>query len=92
MFHTLDRITVVHSDQRLLVHYFGGGEVLFDFKPLVERGGVFAKLADPRFFAQAAVGERGRYIEWPGELDFCADALWEQGRQASGYPVELRRG
>jgi hypothetical protein len=22
------------------------------------------------------VGERGRSIEWPGEIDFCADALW----------------
>jgi hypothetical protein len=22
------------------------------------------------------VGEGGRSLEWPGELDFCADALW----------------
>ena len=87
MFHTIDRITV-QSDQRLLVHYFGGGEVIFDFKPLIERGGVFARLADPRFFAQAAVGERGRSIEWPGGLDFCADALWEQGQQVCSCSAE----
>jgi hypothetical protein len=38
--------------------------------------GVFAAFADPVFFAQVRVGERGRSLEWPGELDFCADALW----------------
>jgi hypothetical protein len=38
--------------------------------------GVFARLADPAFFRQVHVGEGGRSLEWPGELDFCADALW----------------
>jgi hypothetical protein len=30
------------------------------------------------------VGEGGRYIEWPGELDFCADALWLQEHAHAG--------
>jgi hypothetical protein len=38
--------------------------------------GVFAAFSDPALFAQARVGERGRSLEWPGEIDFCADALW----------------
>src|SRR5437764_12424042 len=38
--------------------------------------GVFGALSDPAFFAQARIGEGGRSLEWPGELDFCADALW----------------
>jgi hypothetical protein len=38
--------------------------------------GVFAAFSDPAFFAQARVGEGGRSLEWPGERDFCADALW----------------
>lgn len=29
--------------------------------------------------AQVAVGENGRYVEWPGGLDFCADALRQTG-------------
>lgn len=33
-------------------------------------------LADPAVFANVQVGERGRSLEWPGEIDFCADALW----------------
>lgn len=38
--------------------------------------GVFATLADPATFMQVRIGERGRSLEWPGEIDFCADALW----------------
>jgi hypothetical protein len=45
------------------------------FRHLVGKG-VFAAFSDPAFFAQARIGEGGRSLEWPGELDFCADALW----------------
>ena len=38
--------------------------------------GVFAPLADPEFFGKVVVGPRGRSLEWPDEIDFCADALW----------------
>lgn len=79
MLPTIDRITV-RPNQQLLLQYAGGEEVLVDFQSVIERGGVFASLADPQFFAQVKVGERGRYIEWPGNLDFCADALWQQGQ------------
>jgi hypothetical protein len=42
----------------------------------VAGNGVFASLADPAVFARVRVGEHGRSLEWPGEIDFCADALW----------------
>ena len=45
------------------------------FRHLVGKG-VFAAFSDPAFFTQARIGEGGRSLEWPGELDFCADALW----------------
>ena len=38
--------------------------------------GVFVAVRDPPVFAQVRVGERGRSLEWPGEIDLCADALW----------------
>jgi hypothetical protein len=40
--------------------------------------GVFAPWSDYAFFRRAAIGEKGRVLAWPGELDFCADALWLQ--------------
>lgn len=52
-----------------------GQTTVNSFARLVGKG-VFAAFADPAFFAQVRVGEGGRSLEWPGELDFCADALW----------------
>jgi hypothetical protein len=52
-----------------------GETIVSSFRHLVGKG-VFTAFADPAFFAQARIGEGGRSLEWPGELDFCADALW----------------
>jgi hypothetical protein len=52
-----------------------GARTVSDFGHLVGRG-VFAELAVPTVFAKARIGDRGRSLEWPGEIDFCADALW----------------
>jgi Protein of unknown function (DUF2442) len=52
-----------------------GERTVSSFRHLVGKG-VFAAFADPAFFAQARIGDGGRSLEWPGELDFCADALW----------------
>src|ERR1035437_1566638 len=59
------------------------------FDHLVGKG-VFAAFADPAFFVQVSVGERGRSLEWPGEIDFCADALWFETHPADA-PQQARR-
>jgi NAD dependent epimerase/dehydratase family enzyme len=61
------RLRLVYSDDRIVV---------IDFTPIIQQGGVFAVLADFEVFSQVKLGQGGRYIEWLGELDFCADALW----------------
>jgi Protein of unknown function (DUF2442) len=38
--------------------------------------GVFEAFRDPAFFAKVDIRRNGRVLTWPGELDFCADALW----------------
>jgi hypothetical protein len=50
--------------------------VPMDFAPKAARGGVFAPLSDPSHFARFSIGERGRFLAWPDDLEFCADALW----------------
>lgn len=62
----------------LQIRYESGETVTADFAPVVAMGGVFTRLADDAFFAQVRIGENGRSIEWPGGLDFCADALLEE--------------
>jgi hypothetical protein len=72
--------TIVQADPlpgyKVNLVYSDGETVIADFEPLIAMGGVYSALADPDYFAQVSVGERGRFIQWPGELDFCADALW----------------
>jgi len=87
MLHTILRARP-GPNYKLHLSYADGKTVTVDFAPLVRRGGVFAPLSEPGFFAQVSVGEHGRHICWPGELEFCADALWLQG-QPDEHQAEL---
>jgi hypothetical protein len=68
-------------DYRLRVTYSDGVHVDADIRPMIERGGVFAPLADPAEFAKVVIGAHGRSIEWPNGADLCADALRLQPTQ-----------
>ena len=46
-----------------------------DFAETIHLRGVFAPMADPTFFERVHVDPTGRFITWPGDIDFCADAL-----------------
>ncbi len=52
-----------------------GAATVSSFRHLLGRG-VMRRLAEPGFFAQVQVGDRGRTLVWPGDIEFCADALW----------------
>jgi hypothetical protein len=42
-----------------------------------------ASLRDPTLFAQAAVGDWGHSIIWPGEIEIGADRLWAETLSAT---------
>src|ERR1041384_2066044 len=63
------------SNHTVGLTWANGEKTVSSFGHLVGKGG-FAAFSDPAFFAQARVTDGGRSLEWPGELDFCADALW----------------
>ena len=66
------------ENRRVRLQFADGVSCVADFAALAARGGVFAPLSDPAFFAQAVVSEDGRSLVWPGELEFCADALYTE--------------
>jgi hypothetical protein len=66
----------------LAVTWANGETTVNRFDHLVGKG-VFAAVTDPAVFTQVRVGERGRSLEWPGEIDFCADALWFETHPAA---------
>jgi hypothetical protein len=59
----------------VMITWENGETTLNHFGDIVGKG-VFAPFVDPEFFALVRVSEDGRSLEWPGGLDFCADALW----------------
>ena len=65
----------VLENYRVRLRFDDGVEEEVDFSGMVGKG-VFAPWTDYAFFQQASLGEQGRTLTWPGELDFCADALW----------------
>ncbi len=67
-----------------------GETTVSSFRHLAGKG-IFAAFSDPAFFAQARVGEGGRSLEWPGELDFCADALWFEAHPEDAPEPEPER-
>lgn len=77
----LDRLRVireVHPEQpsRLRIVYDDGQSIVLNFAPIIAKGGVLESLAEWSVFKQARRDARGRSVCWPGEIDFCADALW----------------
>ncbi|MDP9352623.1 MAG: DUF2442 domain-containing protein [Chloroflexota bacterium] len=83
MLHVVTRV-VPQADGKLQLAYRTGEVVEVDLNSLIRQGGVFAALEDPATFAQVTLGTGGRYIEWPGEVDLCADALWLTAHEQSG--------
>ena len=66
------------DDVRVKLTFESGEIAVLDFSDTIQQGGVFRPLGDAAFFRQVVVGDRGRSIEWPGGIDFCADALWQE--------------
>ena len=82
----------VLDNYRVRLRFDDGVEGEAEFSAHVGKG-VFAAWTDYGFFRQASIGERGRTLTWPGELDFCADALWLQvtGKQPEDLFPTLRK-
>jgi hypothetical protein len=80
-------VSLARSDGGLRLRFNDGVEGVFDPAPLVVRGGVFTRLADPAYLAAARIGENGRSLEFPDDVDFCADALWLKAQANAHAPA-----
>lgn len=78
---------IVLSDNRVRLKFDDGTEGEYDMTPLIARGGIFAPLADPAYFAQVTVNEDLGTIVWPNGADVCPDVLHAA---ITGEPVLTR--
>jgi hypothetical protein len=63
------------SDYTVALTWANGAQTRSNFARLAGKG-VFVPLSDPDTFKKVRVGDSGRSLVWPGDIDFCADALW----------------
>ena len=65
------------DDYTLLVDFADGKRKRFDMKPLIERGGVFARLKDLEYFRKAHVARST--VAWDEMVDIAPESLYERG-------------
>lgn len=73
----MNTIVSLATEPEAVLHltYADGKTIRVDLGDLLDAGGIFAALRNSHVFAQAALGDKGRYVEWPNGADLCADAL-----------------
>jgi hypothetical protein len=74
MLHRIKQVTP-QPDFTLLLAFANGECRQFDVKPYLDKG-VFTSLQQYEKFRQVHVSDGA--IEWPDEIDLCADMLYEQ--------------
>jgi hypothetical protein len=68
----------IEPGYQLHLSFDDGASGTLDLRDWIEGGGVFEQLRDPAAFARVHIGGGGRFLEWPNEIDVCADALRER--------------
>lgn len=82
----MKRITSAQTlpDYKLKLRFDDGVEGVVNLSGEVGKG-VFAAWQDPKHFSSVKIVHNGRALEWPGEIDLCADALY---LEITGMKVE----
>ncbi len=68
------------GDYRLRLTFKDGATKIVDLKDRLQgRNGVFAELLDKSYFAKVKVNAESGTIEWPNEVDWAPDVLYQIG-------------
>ncbi len=80
----MHRIAEVRAlrDHRVWVRFENGVDGEVDLAELAGKG-VFAAWNDPGFFSKVAVDPVTHTLAWPGGIDLCPDALYDDLESAS---------
>lgn len=74
----MKKITTIRilENHQVWLRFDDGVEGTVNLAREATRTGVFGAWEDPFIFRQVAIAQEGRALEWPGEIDLCADALY----------------
>lgn len=76
MLHRIENASF-ESDREIRLSFADGRRGTISVDLLTRTGGVLNALEDPSIFKQGTIGPQGRCLQWPGDIEFCADALWQ---------------
>ena len=72
------------GDYRLEITFENGKSGVVDFRKYVEKGGVFARLAEPEYFQKFTVNRELGVITWQNEVDVAPEVLYAE---VTGEPL-----
>ena len=83
MYHDVTSVRCL-DDFRLELTFDDGRSGVVDCKPLIAKGGVFARLRDPERFRRAKVNEELGIVTWDDEVDIAPETAYSL---ATGAPL-----
>jgi hypothetical protein len=72
------------EDYRLEITFANGRSGVVDFRTYIEKGGVFAPLAEPEYFRGFSINRDLGVITWGNEVDLAPEVLYAE---ATGEPL-----
>ena len=72
------------DDFRLELTFDDGKSGVLDCKPIIAKGGVFSRLADPELFGKATINEELGVVTWDGDIDIAPETAYSS---ATGSPL-----
>ncbi len=83
MYHDVTNVKCL-DDFRLELTFDDGRSGVVDCKPLIAKGGVFARLRDPEVFRRARVNDELGVVTWDDEVDIAPETAYSL---ATGAPL-----
>jgi hypothetical protein len=83
MYHDVTSVKCL-DDFRLELVFENGESGVLDCKPIIAKGGVFARLRDPEVFRRAKVNKELGVVTWDDEVDIAPETAYSL---ATGAPL-----
>ncbi len=71
------------GEYKIEVTFDDGNRGVVDFSKYLDKGGVFARFKDIRFFKNFKINEELGVLTWQGEIDVAPETLYAEATQTS---------
>jgi hypothetical protein len=83
MYHDVTEMRILDG-YKLQLTFDNGKSGVLDCKPFIDKGGVFSKLLDPKFFKSVEINKELGVLSWGDEIDIAPETVYSI---ATGSPL-----